>query len=73
MVAARAGADPTLMPDPGRSVSWRIEVDSASEPISGRVQEGDGREERFIGWSQLFALLMRLAEATSARGRDGCT
>ena len=68
MVASRVGALPTLMPDAARPLSWRIDVDGRSEPISGSVWDGDGREERFVGWSQLFALLMRLADAS---GREG--
>jgi hypothetical protein len=56
------------MPETARPMSWRIDVDGGCEPISGTVRDGDGRGERFVGWSQLFALLMRLADAI---GRSG--
>jgi hypothetical protein len=39
------------------SVRVSLELDSDSEPIAGRLYEGDGAVRAFVGWLSLFAVI----------------
>ncbi|MDQ2675549.1 MAG: hypothetical protein M3Y34_01970 [Actinomycetota bacterium] len=55
----------------GGRISLRLELESGSEPISGRLVAADGAEVEFTGWLELAAAIERHAqpEATGRKVR----
>lgn len=51
------------------TVQRTLEIDTASEPLSGRVTDGHG-ERRFTGWLELFAVIDELRCALDPAERE---
>lgn len=46
----------------GSKVELRIEVDPATQPITGSAKRAEGDEHDFVGWTGLMGAIDRLLE-----------
>ncbi len=49
-----------------------LEIDRASEPVTGRVTDGPDAEQRFTGWLELFAVIDALREPSDEAEARSC-
>jgi len=48
-------------PEPGRTLSVRLDVQLDAQPITGRLRTDGGADEQFIGWLGFIDTLRRLS------------
>jgi hypothetical protein len=48
-------------PEPGRTLSVRLDVQLDAQPITGRLRTDGGEDEQFVGWLGFIDTLRRLS------------